>query len=127
MSEFPELHVVDLDSPFVFGLGRQMTEEERAEARSHGRFDDPPMSVLSVDQDGLAAVRGKELAYLFATAPDMLAALKTLLAYWEEDNGVEGCACYDEWDAETNTEIPGPHCAGCVIRAAIAKATPTNQ
>ena len=55
-----------------------MTDEERENAEKHGRYDNPPMSVLSVTHEGLAAVDGKDLAQLFAASPQMLAALERL-------------------------------------------------
>lgn len=70
--------VIDLDSPFVFGIGRKTTPEERAEARKHGRTDDPPMSVLGITSDGMAGVFGEGTAHMFAASPDLLAALEAL-------------------------------------------------
>ena len=72
------LRVIDLDSPFLFGVGRDMTDEERENAEKHGRYDNPPMSVLGVTHEGLAAVDGKDLAQLFVASPQMLAALERL-------------------------------------------------
>lgn len=88
------LRVIDLDSPFLFGVGRDMTDEERVEAEKHGRYDNPPMSVLGVTHEGLAAVDGKELAQLFVSSPKMLSALKQLETGLmnEEENGL--------WDAD---------------------------
>ena len=71
------LRVIDLDSPFFWGVGRDMTDEERRNAERHGRYDNPPMSVLGIT-DGLAAVEGKDLAQLFATAPKLLAACQMM-------------------------------------------------
>lgn len=73
------LLVVDLDSPFFWGVAREMTPEERKKAEAHGRYDNPPMSVLGVTSDGLAAVEGKDMAQLFATSPKLLDALRNLL------------------------------------------------
>jgi len=87
------LRVIDLDSPFFFGVGRDMTDEERANAERHGRYDNPPMSVLGVTSEGLAAVDGKELAQLFVTAPKLLAVAQKLAAWdkrwpkWSDTNG----------------------------------------
>jgi hypothetical protein len=67
----PPLRLIDLDSPWLFGIGRDMTDEERENAERHGRDDNPPMSVLGVTHEGLAAVDGKELAQLFVAAPEM--------------------------------------------------------
>jgi hypothetical protein len=61
------LRVIDLDSPFFWGVGRDMTDDERRNAEKHGRYDNPPMSVLGIT-DGLAAVEGKELAELFVAS-----------------------------------------------------------
>jgi len=72
------LRVVDVDSPFFFGVARDMTEEERKNAEKHGRYDNPPMSVLGVTREGLAAVEGKELAQLFVSAPKLLAACQMM-------------------------------------------------
>jgi hypothetical protein len=77
------IRIIDVDSPFMFGLGRDMTGKERKEAEKHGRFDNPPMSVLGVTHEGLAAVADKELAHLFAAAPEMLEALKEAEAAFE--------------------------------------------
>ncbi len=65
------LRVIDVDSPFFFGVGRDMTDEERENAERCGRYDNPPMSVLGVTREGLAAVEGKELAELFVAAPEL--------------------------------------------------------
>ncbi len=69
------LKVIDLDSSFFWGVGRDMTDGERKEAEAHGRFDNPPMSVLGIT-DGLAAVEGQALATLFSAAPELLEALQ---------------------------------------------------
>lgn len=73
-----ELFVVDLDSPFVFGVGRKMDAKETAEAARHGRGADTPMSVMSITSDGLAGVMGKDLARLFANAPKLLALVESI-------------------------------------------------
>ncbi len=78
------LRVIDLDSSFFFGVGRDMTDEERAEAEKHERFDNPPMSVLAVTREGYAAVDGKELAELFAGSPEILDALRLLWGFLED-------------------------------------------
>lgn len=86
------LRVIDLDSPFFWGVGRDMTDEERAEAERHGRYDNPPMSVLGIT-DGLAAVEGKDMAELFAASPNLLALAAKLAAWdkrwpkWSDSNG----------------------------------------
>lgn len=72
------LRVIDLDSPFFWGIARDMTDEERADAERHGRHDNPPMSVLGIT-NGLAAVEGKDLAQLLAAAPELLAACEEAL------------------------------------------------
>jgi hypothetical protein len=87
------LRTIDLDSPFFFGVGRDMTDDERAHARKNGRFDNPPMSVLGIT-DGLAAVDGKELAEMFAASPLMLAALRHL------EEGLSNEEKHGTWDAE---------------------------
>jgi hypothetical protein len=89
MSDFVNLRVIDLGSPFFFGVGRDMTDDERARAERNGRFDNPPMSVLGITE-GMAGVDGKPLAHLFAAAPDMLAALERCLEVfinqgWDDD------------------------------------------
>lgn len=92
------LRVIDLDSPFFFGVGRDMTFDERMLAEKHGRYDNPPMSVLGVTSEGLAAVEGEHLAQMFAAAPDLVGALKTLLAVSEcadETGYVEDCGFVD--------------------------------
>jgi hypothetical protein len=71
---FPTLEIVDLDSPFFFGVARKMTPDERKDVFAHGVMDDRPMSVLGI-ADGLAAVDGKDLAQLFVAAPEMVAEL----------------------------------------------------
>jgi len=87
------LRLIDLDSPWLFGIGRDMTDEERENAERHGRDDNPPMSVLGVTSEGLAAVDGKELAQLFVAAPKLLAVAQKLAAWdkrwpkWSDTNG----------------------------------------
>jgi hypothetical protein len=75
------LRVIDLDSPFFWGVGRDMTPDERRNAENHGRYDNPPMSVLGVTREGLAAVEGKDLAQMFAAAPLMLEAINYVLEH----------------------------------------------
>jgi len=101
------LRVIDLDSPFFFGVGRDMTFTERMDAERHGRYDNPPMSVLGVTSEGLAAVEGEELAQMFAAAPDMLGALKSVVEAWE--NPEMGWIAADR------------------VRAALAKASGENE
>lgn len=72
------LRVIDLDSPFFWGVGRDMTDEERRNAEKHGRHDNPPMSVLGIT-DGLAAVDSEELARLFAGSPKLLDCVRHLV------------------------------------------------
>ena len=65
----------------MIGIGRNMTTEERKEAESHGRHDNPPMSVLGITRDGLAAVDGKEIAQMFVASPLMLEAINYALEH----------------------------------------------
>lgn len=87
------LRVIDVGSPFFFGVGRDMTDEERENAERHGRYDNPPMSVLGVTREGLAAVEGKDMAEMFAASPRLLDLAEKLAAWdkrwpkWSDSNG----------------------------------------
>lgn len=100
------LRVIDLDSPFIWGVGRDMNDEERANAEKRGRHDNPPMSVLGIARDGSAGVDGKELAELFAAAPETAAEhdrlkvlcgeLAEMLTRIKNDGGIERFDQFDE-------------------------------
>lgn len=114
------IRIIDVDSPFMLGLGRDMTDEERKFAERHGRFGNPPMSVLGVTHEGLAAVADKDLAHLFAAAPDYQSATAYLVIssyldgkYWPEEI-MEWAKGLMRGEKRTGVEI---------VRAAIAKAT----
>lgn len=86
--------LIDIDSSWFHGVGRDMTEQEREYAISKGRLDNPPMSLLGITKDGLAGVDGKEIAQLFAASPTLLAALRNL------EEGLSDEEVAQEWDAE---------------------------
>lgn len=75
ISALTALHLIDIDSPWIWGVAREATKEEKQTAELHGRFDDPMMSVLGVTSEGVAGVMGKPLATLFASSPEMLVVL----------------------------------------------------
>ena len=87
------LRLIELDSPWLFGIGRDMTDEECENAEKHGRNYKLPMSVLGVTHEGLAAVDGKDLAQLFVFSPKLLAVVRKLAAWdkrwpkWSDTNG----------------------------------------
>jgi len=100
------LRVIDLDSPFFWGVGRDMTDEERVNAEKHGRYDKPPMSVLGIT-DGLAAVEGEGMAQMFASSPRMLGLVARLAAWdkrWPKNSDSNGTS-----EKEMNTMCEEAH------------------
>lgn len=65
--EWPAIRVLDMDEVFMFGLVRNPTPEESAEAVEHGRPADFPVSMLGIDSEGCACVDGKINAERLAT------------------------------------------------------------
>lgn len=116
--KFPALEVIDLDSPWFFGVARKMTDAEREEARKHGVEDDRPMSVMGVTSEGLAAVEGKHMASLFAAAPELLESLQAMV----EEYGRRYSESSKLMDAEHQNHVIKP------AMEAIARATtPTTE
>jgi hypothetical protein len=94
MSDFPKpkiaperWQVIELESPFLAGIGYKLTREEAA------RVGVPfvmslvkPMSLLAVDREGTAAVDGKETAEFIVAACSRFSALQSLaddFAKWD--------------------------------------------
>lgn len=87
-----DLFTIDVDSPFVMGIGRNPSDKERKEW-GLSPDDARPMSILGLDKEGCAVVSGHAIAKLFAAAPELLEACVETVAYGncDCDNGEGDC------------------------------------
>jgi hypothetical protein len=108
LSEPPPYQVIDLDSPFLFGIARKTNEKERAQAIAHGVTEDRPMSILGITSDGIAGVMGEDVARLFAAAPALVEALEAQEEYEQ---------AFNEWSEWSAREDVDPNEWGSINRA----------